>query len=355
MQVSGVVLESVAAYLPPRVALADVVGEGFDPEQWASTGQTTVACAREMSAPEMAVTACQGALARTRLDLETVGSLLYSSGSGQGPRLWSPAAFVANAIGLDHAGLTLCEVQNVCNGLAGTEALIMALLGGRDRAGIVVSAERFEGEVRAGGGVVLGDGACCAILALGDEESDRGPFGPPPPIGVVRSIASEARPKIEGMHRGNQDLKSPRPIIDVGRSVSEFLASEDPAEVFRIRDSGIRAVVDRALYDAGVVASEVRSFVYSGVGQRLAESECIRPLRISRKACPTALGKTTGHAGSADDWATVEWLLSTGQLQPGDICCLIGTGAGYAWTCMVFQVLNVPAWAIAHAVTDGPR
>jgi 3-oxoacyl-[acyl-carrier-protein] synthase III len=347
MRVSNVFVESVASKLPPRVPLAEAVGAGFDAEQWAGTGQESVTVAADVPAIEMAVYAASLAIARGRVDRQRIGSLLLSSARGAGPLMWSRASFVANRIGLDHGGLYAGEASNVCNGLFATEAAIMGLMAGRDQAAMVVCVDRFADDaVRAGAGVVLGDGACCAILGRGRDEPGR--WYDVPPIGPVLSIQSEARPALERMHRGNQDLLDPRRTVDVGASVSEFLATEDREEMFRVRDSGVKAAVARALADAGVRRGEVRWYVYSGVGQRLTDTEFIGPLGIPARKCPTAFGQTTGHMGPVDCWATFEWMLANGMLRAGDKCCLTGAGAGYGFTAMVVEVQHIPAWVAAE-------
>ncbi len=86
-------------------------------------------------------------------------------------------------------------------------------------------------------------------------------------------------------------------------------------------------------------------FIVPHVGHILLQREYLDNLNIKLEDTTWEWARKVGHMGAGDQYSTIEHLMVTGQLKAGDHCMVMGVGAGFTWTCAIFEVLELPSWA----------
>jgi 3-oxoacyl-[acyl-carrier-protein] synthase-3 len=225
--------------------------------------------------------------------------------------------------------------------MAALELTAGYLSGTRQRAAVIATADRYSlpGYDRWRGhcDTPLGDGAAALVLSR-----ERG-------FAKVRAASSWSEPELEGASRGNDPfgvapLSLGRPV-DMTTRRAAFIARLGADNWSRLATNACRSVVAQTLGEAALRLDQIDWFVLPHVGGHRLATEYAKPLGIDlARATWEPWGRHVGHLGSADQFAGLEFLLSSGRLRPGQYCLMIGTGGDFTWSCVVLEMREEPSW-----------
>ncbi|CAM5506875.1 3-oxoacyl-[acyl-carrier-protein] synthase 3 protein 3 [Streptomyces spiroverticillatus] len=320
--------------------VADAVADGsYSAEAAESTGM--ISYSRSDSAPpEMAVTAGRQAVKEAqergaRIDSDTV--LLHSHGHFQGIDLWPAACYIAGQLlgpELDSMPVTVNAWSNGSLAALDVAAATLTARPGVPSA-LITLADRFAPPTNrwyTSPGMVFGDGAAAGVVTR-----DAGRLR-------LRSLVSRTDTVLEGLSRGAEPFRTaPEGQPDMRRRTREFLASGEVSlkGVHTRTADCTRAVVGRALDEAGITADEVDWFLTPFVGRTLHRESFLRPLGITPRNSVLELGLTIGHLGPCDQMYGLDHLLRNDLLKSGDRILVLGTGMGFTFSAAVLTADGV--------------
>ncbi|SBT42745.1 ketoacyl-ACP synthase III family protein [Micromonospora auratinigra] len=341
MRVTDIYLTGLGVHLPEVVEMTTAVEQGwFDATQAEQTGLTGAAVAGEVSGPEMALDATRQALTRAGQDPAGVDLLLYVDVYHSGPDGWLPQSYLQkHLLGGD---LTAVGVRQGCNGIFGALELAASHLmadPGRGPA-LVVAADNLSSPLlnrwQALPGVVMGDAASAVVLSR--EEG----------FARLRSICSTTITELEGLHRGDEPLypastPAGRPLNFITRFVQFNQAGGMGPDGALLFVKTMDEVVGRALDEAGIDAGRIARVAFNN-GARASVEDRVVPLGFTMEQSTWEYGRRLGHLGASDQLVSMDHLLDTGELGPGDHLLLLGLGPGVSIAAAVVEILAVPPW-----------
>jgi 3-oxoacyl-[acyl-carrier-protein] synthase-3 len=275
-------------------------------------------------AAEMAVHAAREALNgnASHVDMHIHAQLFR-----QGPEGWSPVGYILRELGI--SDIPGHEVTQGCNGILAAMQVAagwLAMAPGSATALVTTSLNAgvpYLDRCRsAGSGTVLGDGAAAAVLAR-----DGG-------IARVDALNSVMFPELEALHRGNAPLletDSGRDSVDMPSRAQAFALEHGwgPLDLLEQVTKMKVETAQRSLDDAGLKAADLARVIHPNVGPAVIEMSVLQPLKLSLEQSTWDFGRTIGHLGAADYLVSLDHLLRTSQLSPGDHVLLIGGSAGF--------------------------
>ncbi|MEV0804802.1 ketoacyl-ACP synthase III family protein [Micromonospora sp. NPDC050200] len=343
-------ISGIGVFLPEVVSVEHAVEQG-----WYSADEVELhelagaAVAGELPAPEMALRAAQDALKRAGQRPEDVDLLLYADSWHQGPDGWQPQYYLQrHLLGGD---LLAVEVRHGCNGMFSALQLAAGYLGGdaaragRPRVALLVAADNFGTPLMdrwtMGPGYIAGDAASAVVVTTG------------PGIARLLSVRSLTVPEAEEMHRAGQPLFPPG--VTVGRGLNfgdrnaEFrrrvmAEAGGTAALLQIHLRTLR-LVDDTLADAGIGIDDVTRVAYMNYSREIVEQRCMAALNLPMSMSTWDFGRTVGHLGASDQIVSLEHLLSTGALKPGDHLLMLGVGPGVTLSCALVRIDAPTPWA----------
>jgi 3-oxoacyl-[acyl-carrier-protein] synthase-3 len=336
MKVADSYVAATGLHLPPLRDLGEAVAAGDYPaEAQAATQLESIAVAAELHAPEMAVAAGREALAASGHRPEEVAILLHAYLASQGLPAWHAASFVhRNVLG---GSCPAIEVGQMSNGGMGALLLAVSYLEATDDrpAALVTTADRFV-EIPGGrwtfdDGLIPGDGATAWVI------SRAGGFA------RLRSVAVVSDTTLEEFHRGEAEFgneTSPELATTYRVRKEQYFRTHSAVEtIAKFTDGSARAIAD-ALGEAEVEQAEIDHWVFPNIGRGELETFYLRRLEIPLEETCWAFGRTIGHLGAGDQIAGLHHLRATGRLAEGDLCALVGIGAGFSWSCAVLEIVG---------------
>jgi 3-oxoacyl-[acyl-carrier-protein] synthase III len=109
-----------------------------------------------------------------------------------------------------------------------------------------------------------------------------------------------------------------RSLDFAGRLRSKTAASEEVQAGFD-RSRGVFVdIVDRALDEAGITREDLTKVAYITYSRELVEGACMTPLGLPMERSTWDYGRTVGHCGASDQLLSLDHVLETGELGPGD-------------------------------------
>ncbi|MFI6346708.1 ketoacyl-ACP synthase III family protein [Streptomyces sp. NPDC050560] len=326
------------AWLPPDRDTADLA---------VASGRLSAATARDLgytelpvsagtAPPGMAVRAARALLDRGGVPAEALSLLLHASVHHQGHDAWSAPHHIADRLGAHRA--TPVGVLQQCNGGAVGIELAAARLQGDPAAGpaLVTTADRFLlpswDRWLTDYGMAAGDGATAVLV-----HHHRGL----PADLLLHAVHTEAASELEVMHRGDDELDAAPlghgSMIDVRRTKRAFVREFGIERFTKTAHDRIRAVVARALADAGLAPDDprLRYAVLPRLGAKAMREAYVPPLVESTPAELLDLGRESGHLGAGDLNASLADLVSRHLLEPGEHALVLNGGGGFTFTAVV--------------------
>lgn len=335
---TGVGIRSIGTWLPATSeSVQDALSAGrLTAKEAADSGIAALPVSPDLSPPEMAVLAAEEALPGERADRAKIGLVIHSWIHYQGHDIWSPAHYVARAVGADSAAAL--GIQAMCNGsgAAWETAAAYLLADPTVDAVLTTTADRFDdqsfdrwsGDV----GVHYGDGATASVLARRDDTRD---------VLTLLAMGTETVSAVEGLHRGDDPFTvAPRvvsPRIDVRRTKKAFLEKYGADKFLAAARAGLRVVVEKTLHEAGIEVTDprLRYMALPRVGRKVRVATYHQALQECIGTEILDLGAKTGHLGAGDLVANCAELAVL--LEPGQIAIVINAGGGAGLTCAVVQ------------------
>ncbi|MFF5109588.1 ketoacyl-ACP synthase III family protein [Streptosporangium sp. NPDC000509] len=345
MRTPEIFVRGIGAFVPPTVSVESAVADGLCSAEHAKVHDMLgAAVAGDIPAPEMALRAAREAIGRGGADAGDLGLLLYADVWHQGPDGWSPQYYLQrHLVGGD---LLALEVRQGCNGVLSALELAGGFMAGdpRRRDALIVTADNF-GTARmdrwcSGPDFVLGDAGSAVVLSR--------------ETGFARllSVSSISVPEAEELHRAGTPLFPPSATtgeaVDFSARAEEFgrmcSVDGDLALAWVIVQQRMMRVLGRTLSEAGITANDLTRTVFTSLSPEAVEHRWMSVLRMPMSKSSWDYARTVGHLGASDHLVSLDHLLSTGQLGPGDHVLLGGIGPGVTISCAVLEILSTPPW-----------
>ncbi|WP_128381911.1 ketoacyl-ACP synthase III family protein [Streptomyces cavernae] len=342
MKVENVYIESLGVVLHEWADAEQAVAEGkLDAETQAANGLTGTHVSGDVPAMDLAVQAARTALERSKIDPEDLGAHIHSAVHYQGPDGCYPPGYILRELGL--GTIPALYLQQGCDGMLSALEVAIGKLTGAAEAGSVLltagenfsspSMDRWKG---LGQAYILGDGAAAALVS--DEEG----------FAEVRSLNSGVLHELESWHRGDgplllrEDAGPTSDMVERAEQFAERMPLSETMEKLTLFDLDI---IHRSLVDAGLNASDLARVVPINMDGRMIEYSVMMPLGLPMSRCSWEFGKGVGHVGGADVFITLEHLVRTREVSPGDHVLLVSQGPGWLCSAAVVTVTDTPHWA----------
>ena len=345
MRTPDVFIKGVGVYLPQTVNVDDAVRQGLYPaDEVELHGLTGAAVAGDFPAPEMALAAAQEAIKRSGQRTDQVDLLLYVDSWHQGPDGWQPQYYLQRYL-LDGDVLAV-ETRHGCNGIFSALELAASYLRadpGR-RSALIVATDNFGTPMmdrwRMGPGFIAGDAASAVLLA---REHD---------FAQLLSVCTAAVPEAEEVHRSGEPLFPPGPTV--GRPLNFSARSADfnrramtegiGTTVWITVHQRLLEVVNRSLAEADIEIGDVTRVAFMNYSREIVEQRCMAVLGLPMSKSTWGFGRSVGHLAASDQIVSLDHLLTTGQLGPGDHLLMVGIGPGITISSAVVGILATPSW-----------
>ncbi|MFG2845461.1 ketoacyl-ACP synthase III family protein [Kitasatospora sp. NPDC048296] len=345
MRVSGVYIESVGVHLPEWVSAEQAVADGvYNAEIQAGNGLTGTHAAGDVPALEMAVSAARSAVERSKYDTGSIESHIHSGVFFQGPEGSYPPGYLLRELGV--SGIPSLDLRQGCNGmLAGLEVAVGQVTGAAGAKSVLLTTgenwttpllDRWTGF---GPAYILADGASSMVVS--------GEYG----FAEVRSVNSGTLSELEQWHRGEDSLLAPQNTdgnpYDVSSRATSFnektMTLAEVLEKLTVFDLNL---IFRCLVDADLNASDIKKVISINLDGRMIEQAMMQPLGLTMDHSAWDFGKAMGHMGASDVVVTLEHLVRTGELVPGDNVLLTSSGPGWTCSVAVLTITERPTWAV---------
>jgi 3-oxoacyl-[acyl-carrier-protein] synthase-3 len=337
MKVDDIYVAGVGSFLPDPVDTAEAVAKGwYDAEDRENSGFAAIAVAGSTPAPDMAVEAARTALKQAGHDPAEINALFHSNTHPQGPEGWSAQHYILRQT--VNRPITAVEVRLGCLGLLASIQLGCCFLAAvpERTAVLLTSADNMGTPIinrwRTSKLYVLADGGGAMVL------SKRGGFA------KVLSVGSFSKPGMEELHRGGEEMFPPG--ITVGTPL-DFEARRQYwlkkwAEGVPPPQGDLSAVVveavNRTLAEAGVTMDDIARVINVCLARGPLHDIFLDPLGIPEERSTWDFNRRTGHAGSVDHVAGLEYVWSAGQVGIGDRVLLLGATPGAEAACAVLEI-----------------
>ncbi len=335
-----IVITGLGVYLPDVVDISWAIEQGyFDAAEAERTGLLGAAVAGErISAPEMGLAAARQALERSAVDPANVELLLYADAFRAGPEGWLPQFYLQRHL---IGGQPLATgIRQECNGmLCALELGASYLQAVPERtAALLVAADNFTSPDLdrwrcALPNFVLADGASAITLGRGDG------------FARVASVGSLTLPEFEGMHRGDQPLVPAGHEVDFQQRLAEFIASGVDQELWLSYLTVPPKLVHQLLDEAGIGLSDVSMVFFFNTSRDFVETAFLNLIDFPLSRTTWDFGRRIGHVGASDHVISLDHVLRTGRVAPGDRILLFGTAPGMNLAGAVLEITDIPAWA----------
>ncbi|MEU6736434.1 ketoacyl-ACP synthase III family protein [Streptomyces physcomitrii] len=344
MRVENVHINSLGVTLHEWASAEKAVADGrVEPEVTEANGLTGTHVSGDIPAVDLAVSAARTALERSKLEPEEISSHIHSAVHYQGPAGSYPPGYILRELGL--AEVSALYLQQGCNGMLGTLEVAIGQMTGASEAEAVLltTGENFTSPeidrwTGYGQSYFLGDGGAAVLLSA--EEG----------FAEVRSLHAGVLPALEKWHRGEGPLllrEAEGSMADMAARAEHFTETElslsETLEKLTVFDL---AVIHQALVDAGLNAADLAKVVPINMDGRMIEYSVMMPLGLPMSRSSFDFGRGVGHVGGADVMITLEHLVRTREVEPGDHVLLISQGPGWICTACIVTVTEHPAWAV---------
>jgi 3-oxoacyl-[acyl-carrier-protein] synthase-3/clorobiocin biosynthesis protein CloN2 len=336
----------IGVFVPDTVSIEHAVAQGWYPAEDVELHQLAgAAVAGDIPAPEMALRGAQEALKRSGLPADDLDLLLYATSWHQGPDGWQPQYYLQRH--LECADLLAVEIRHGCNGMFSALDLAAGYLrrdGGGPRSALVVAADNFGTPLldrwRMGPGYVCGDAASAVVLTTGQG------------FARLLSVGSLAVPEAEEMHRAGEPLFPPaithgQPLdFSARNAVYRRQALSGAGGTVALAQIHLRTIqlVESCLEEAGIGLADITRVAYMNYSREIVEQRCMTALGLPMSKSTWDFGRTLGHLGPSDQIVSLEHLVSTGALAPGDHFLMLGIGPGVTISSAVVRIDAPAPW-----------
>ncbi|MDX3803576.1 ketoacyl-ACP synthase III family protein [Streptomyces sp. AK04-3B] len=344
MRIDHVFIDSIGVTLHEFEPVGRAVSQGLISQELVdANGLTGTHLAHDIPAVELAISAARVAMDRSKLQRGDITHHVHSGVYYQGPPGSYAPGYVLRELEVDP--VSSLYLRQGCNGMLGALEVAVGQMTGAAQAETVLltSGENFTatGSDRytgIGQAYFLSDGGA-AVLISADEG-----------FAQIRSLSAGILPELERWHRGDGSL-----LADEGREsdgdmaerATRYSETETPlSETLEKLTLFNLGVIRRALVDADLNADDIAKVVPINIDGRMIEYSVMMPLGLPMDRSTWDFGKGIGHVGGADVFITLEHLVRTREVAPGDHVLLISQGPGWMCTAAVVTLVDLPTWAL---------
>jgi 3-oxoacyl-[acyl-carrier-protein] synthase III len=320
-------IKSIGVYLPDeRISIDHALESGMCGAEVRDNGYVSVLVASDTAPVDMAVLAARQAVHRLAAGQVDIDVVLHSSVAWAGPEGWAPSGYIMRELG-NRPGAAY-EVYQGCNGILSSMEIAAGLLTLAPPQATALLTTAMNSSTSSvdrwsspGSGIAVGDAAAAVILGK-DEGFAR-----------IDSICSTMVSELEVIYRGDGPLEQDtanRPRVDMAPRLERFETTRIQTSI-DLQSRMYRAYVDvmrRALDEAGIRPHQIERVLFQHLGKDFTFLY-LMPLRLPLQRSTVDYGNTVGHLGAADHIASLDNLLTTGQLSPGDRLLLVGGSTGW--------------------------
>jgi 3-oxoacyl-[acyl-carrier-protein] synthase III len=347
LRTPDVFITGTGVYLPDSVSVDTAVAQGLYPAEDVELHELAgAAVAGDTPAPEMALSAATEACKRSGQRPGEIDLLLYADSWHQGPSGWHPQYYLQRHLVGGEA--LAVEIRHGCNGIfSALELAACQLRAGRRRTALLVATDNFGTPLvdrwRMGPGFVVGDAACAVILST------------EPGFARLLSVGSATVPEAEEVHRSGEPLFPPGPTLsrplDFSTRAADFSRRTvgKGSAIWITVHQRMLELVERTLAEAGIGTSDVTRAAFMNYSREIVEQRGMLALGLPMAKSTWEFGRTVGHLGASDQIVSLDHLLTTGQLGPGDHVLMVGIGPGVTISAAVVGILADPPWALVPA------
>lgn len=345
MKLSDIFVSGLGAHIPETVSVEWAVGRGLYPAEDVELHELAgTAVAGRTPAPEMALHAAQEAVKRWGGSPADLDLMLYCSTWHQGPEGWLPQSYLQRH--LVGGAVPATEIRQGCNGMFTAMELAAAYLRAEPqrRSALLVAADNYGTPMfdrwRMGPGYIGGDAASALVLTK------------EPGFAQLRSVCSATVPEAEELHRGAEPLFPPGVTVgralDFGARSAEFRLQamsrpDGTAALLKIQQQ-LLMTIDQVMAEAEVKPADITRVAFMNYSREIVEQRCMVPLGLPMEKSTWDYGRTIGHCGASDQVLSLNHLVNTRVLGPGDHLLMLGTGPGVTISCALVTVLETPSW-----------
>jgi 3-oxoacyl-[acyl-carrier-protein] synthase III len=349
MKTDGVYIDAVGVHLPDEwVGPQEAIEKGLlgEEELEYTTGLAGAYVAGDVPALDMAASAARQALDRSGKDAGSFDFYVHCGAAEQGPQGYYPPGYVLRELGAH--GVSSTDVNHQSNGMLAAFEIAVGQLTGAARASrvLVAAGENFTSPLidrwhSFGTGFTASDGAAAVLL------SREGGFA------ALRALNSGTLPALEQWHRGEKSLLPHREASDRTVSTSDIMEmlwyfNDEVIPLDKclamIRDFEAD-IMRRSLHDAGLDADDLDWVITANTSRQMIEQMKLQPLGARKARSNGEFAENFGHMGACDVAVSLNHMLLTGMLAPGDSVLLSTSGAGWVSTSAVLTILELPSWA----------
>jgi 3-oxoacyl-[acyl-carrier-protein] synthase-3/clorobiocin biosynthesis protein CloN2 len=339
-------IKALGVFLPEIVSTGDAVARGLYSADEAELHELTgAAVAGDIPAPEMALWAAQDALKRCGHQPDELDLLLYVDSWHQGPDGWQPQYYLQrHLVGGD---VLAVEVRHGCNGMFSALDLAASYLrsGPGRRSALIVAADNFGTPLmdrwRMGPGYIAGDAASAVVLTR------------EPSFAQLMAVCAATVPEAEEVHRSGEPLFPPGPTVgrtlDFSARASTFnrraMADGTGTAVWVTVHQRMLEVAGRVLAEAGIGIFDIAWVGFMNYSREIVEQRCLAALGLPMSKSTWDFGRTVGHLGASDQIVSLDHLVTTGRIRPGEHMLMLGVGPGITISGAVMKILTAPAWS----------
>ncbi|MDX3585856.1 ketoacyl-ACP synthase III family protein [Streptomyces europaeiscabiei] len=344
MRIDNVFIDSLGVVLHEFEPVERAVAQGLISQETVdANGLTGTHLAHDIPAVELAVSAARVAMERSKLQLEDITDHVHSGVYYQGPQGSYPPGYILRELEVEP--VSSLYLRQGCNGMLGALEVAVGQMTGAAQAETVLltSGENFTatGLNRYSGlgqAYFLADGGAAALIS-----ADEG-------FAQIRSLSSGILPELERWHRGDGSLlpdEGRESDGDMAERATRYSETETPlSETLEKLTLFNLGVIRRALVDADLNADDIAKVVPINMDGRMIEYSVMMPLGLTMDRSTWDFGRGIGHVGGADVFITLEHLVRTREVAPGDHVLLISQGPGWMCTACVVTLVDLPTWAI---------
>jgi 3-oxoacyl-[acyl-carrier-protein] synthase III len=340
MRIADIYIAGVGSVVPPTMTVERAVADGLYPAVEAEVhGYLGVAIAGDRPAPDMALEAAQVAVQRADLEPTELSLLLYTNTWHQGPDGWLPQSYLRRH--LVGGGVPAMAVHQGCVGMFDALELACCYLRAEParRSALLVAADNYGTPLidrwRINPGVIGGDAAVAVALS-----TERG-------IARVLSVSSVGVPEGEEIHRRGEPMFPP--TVTLGRT-QDFTArlrydrANGSVGIHPLTElpALTRELVEKVVSEAGIKINDLAKVAHEAHSGEVIEHRIMAPLGLDMQKSTWNYGRRTGHCGASDQFLAFEYLISSGEVGPGDFVLLLGQAPGVVVSAAVIEVLEIP-------------
>jgi 3-oxoacyl-[acyl-carrier-protein] synthase-3 len=317
----------------------------YDAEECEADDLVSVSVVDDAGPADMAVTAAEAALDRSRARPEDFTLVAHVTSFGfQGLDHWNPASYIqARTLGGRAAAI---QLQQASNGGLGALDLVASHLSARPvpSAALITTSDTYHlpmyDRYRSDKGAPRGDGATALVMTKGS--------------GALRLLSTVVLADVayEGLYRGTRawaDVAGEHGWpVSFRKRLKEHLTDTgaNPQQIGQALAMGQQASMLEAMGEAGVDIREVEHLIYPHSGRTMVDWDAVKAVAgIDVEQTNWEFGRRVGHLGAGDQYAALTDLLENKGVSPGEKIVMSGLGHGFNFGAAVLEVVSEPLWS----------